>query len=67
LRMSILSIVAVVVIAAGVIVFVLKGPDLGSGERGERGTDAPRPLSSEGRHPQVAETGAAKELPGHRA
>jgi hypothetical protein len=46
--MSILLIVAVVLIAAGVIVFVLKGPDLGSGERDERGSDSPGPLSSDG-------------------
>jgi hypothetical protein len=43
--MNVLLLVAVVLLAAGVMLFVLKGPDLGSGKRGD---DSPGPLSSDG-------------------
>jgi hypothetical protein len=43
--MNALLIVALVLIAAGVVLFVLKGPDLGSGEGGG---DSPNPLGSDG-------------------
>ena len=46
--MSILLIVAVVLVVAGVVLFVLKGPDLGSGESSDRGGDPPGSFSADG-------------------
>ena len=46
--MSVLLIVAIALVAVGVVLFVLKGPDLGSSERADGSGESPGPFTSDG-------------------
>jgi hypothetical protein len=45
---SVLMIIAIALVAVGIVLFVLKGPDLGGGERSDGGGESPGPSLSDG-------------------
>jgi hypothetical protein len=55
---SVLMIVVIALVAVGVVLFVLKGPDLGGGERSEGSGESPGPSLSDG-PPSVGNGGGA--------